>query len=135
MSRGLDARVIEECSRLSFEDKITFPEVVKRLAAIGVERYLVDLVCLEKTSYGRSGQTHREALPLASPGTIGATFSEAGVQQALAAIRRKETDYPRFLRDIMAAGVASYAVFIAGKRAMYLGNQGDFYVERFPAGL
>jgi uncharacterized protein YbcV (DUF1398 family) len=71
-------------------------------------------------------------LPLAAPPPIGERFAEREVQQAIAAIQRREIEYPEFLRRIMAAGTTSYAVFLKGRKAVYFGRYGDFHVEPFP---
>ena len=34
----------------------------------------------------------------------------------------------------MRSGWAHYVMFIAGRKAMYFGRDGDFYTEPFPAG-
>lgn len=129
---GLDSSVIQECTRGSFAGTVTFPEVVQRLGAIGVERYDADLVRLAKTYYAASGETREDALPLEEAPRIAEELAEAGVREALAAVQRREIDYPEFLRRIMAAGTVAYSVFLAGRRAIYFGRKGDFWVERFP---
>lgn len=128
----LDSAVIQECTKGSFESTMTFPEVVQRLSAAGVERYEVDLIRLEKTCYGRSGETEREPLPLQEPPAVAERFSEAGVKQALHAVQQREIEYPEFLRRILAAGATGYSVFLEGRRAIYFGRLGDFHVEPFP---
>ena len=52
----MDPKILNECSRLAFENKITFPESVKRMAETGVERYCADLVKLEKYIYSAEGE-------------------------------------------------------------------------------
>lgn len=131
MEQRIDSAVIEECTRLSFNNA-GFPEVVKRLGATGVERYTADLVRLEKTYYGIGGDTAADTLPLEDPPAIGGDFVETGVREALAATQNGEIGYAEFLRRIMAAGTASYTVFLNGRRAIYFGRHGDFHVERFP---
>lgn len=128
----LDSAVIQECTQGSINGSMTFPEVVQRLGAAGVERYEVDLVRMEKTSYGRDGETHRETLPLQDPPAAAETFSEEGVKQALRANQQREIGYPEFLRRILAAGATGYSVFLDGRRAIYFGRRGDLYVEPFP---
>lgn len=128
----MDTRVIHECTRLAFEDKMTFPETVNRLLAIGVERYHADLLLLQKTYYGVNGATHVEPLPLPDAPKIGDAFEAQPVKAAIAAIQRQEIDYSQFLRRIMAAGTACYAVFLDGQKAIYTGRKGDFHVENFP---
>lgn len=131
MEQRIDPAVIEECTRLSFNDA-GFPEVIQRLGATGVERYTADLVRLEKTYYGISGDTAADALPLENPPAIGGGFVEAEVRQAIAASQKREIGYAEFLRRVMAAGTVSYMVFLTGRRAVYFGRNGDFHVERFP---
>lgn len=130
MEQRIDPVVIEECKRLSFNDA-GFPEVIQRLGATGVERYTADLVRLEKTYYGIAGDSTADALPLEDPPAIGGDFVEAEVRQAIASSQRREIGYAEFLRRVMAAGTASYMVFLNGRRAIYFGRNGDFHVERF----
>src|SRR5579875_304514 len=129
MNATMDHAVLEECTRLAFENRMTFPETVKRLAAIGVERYHADLSRLEKTYYGISGEIAQEQLPLSNPSAIGGQFSESGVVDALRAIQANKIDYGEFLRRIMEAGTVSYDVFLEGRKAIYTGRKGEFYVE------
>lgn len=60
--------MIEECTRLSFEDKMGFPEGVKRLLAVGIERYYADMVQVSKTYYDAKGGVYEEDLPLKAAG-------------------------------------------------------------------
>jgi uncharacterized protein YbcV (DUF1398 family) len=128
----MDARVIHECTRLAFENKMTFPETVKRLMAIGVERYYADLLLLQKTYYGTSGATHVEPLPLHEAPKVGEVFELEKVKDAIHAIQQRQIDYAQFLRRIMTAGAVCYSVFLDGKKAIYTGRRGDFHVEQFP---
>lgn len=128
----MDVRVIHECTRLAFQDKMTFPETVKRLLAIGVERYHSDLLLLQKTYYGANGATHLEPLPLHDAPRIGEPFEAEQVKDAIRAIQRQQIDYPQFLRRIMTAGTVCYAVFLDGRKAIYTGRNGDFHIEHFP---
>ena len=41
--------VVREMSKASDEERVTFPEVVKALMEVGVERYHADLVAGRKT--------------------------------------------------------------------------------------
>ena len=49
----MDKQIIDQLTNLSFEGKVTFPEVVKKLAAGGIERYLMDLVGHKKVTYNQ----------------------------------------------------------------------------------
>jgi uncharacterized protein YbcV (DUF1398 family) len=48
------------------------------------------------------------------------------------AIQQRQIGYAEFLRRIMAAGCASYEVFIGGRQAIYFGRDGDHHIEPFP---
>lgn len=128
----MDAEVIHECTRLAFEDRMTFPETVQRLLAIGVERYRADLVLLQKTYYEAGGGSHVEPLPLHDAPAIAEEFSAGAVKEAIVAIQKRQINYPQFLRRIMEAGAVGYDVYLHGRRAIYVARKGDFHVEEFP---
>ena len=128
----MDSRILHECCELAFQNKITFPESVKRMAAAGVERYCADLVRLEKFHYSPEGEDHVVPMPLKNAPAIAQNFSSELVSAAIGSIQRGEIDYAEFLRRIMAAGVVYYDVFIFGAKAIYTGRKGDFHVESFP---
>ncbi len=130
----MDAKVLKECETLAFQNKLSFPEVVKRLIETGVERYCADLVRLEKFYYSADGQTLTETMPLEDAPKIGGPFEAAQVQEAIRAIQQGKIDYPEFLKRIMKAGVVYYDVFVGGRRVIYTGRAGDFHVEHFPGG-
>lgn len=124
--------VMREGVALSLQARITFPEVVRRLIGIGVERYHADYGRLEKTFYMPDGQSlvvpmEHPALPVAD------AFSAAGVEGAIRAIQRGEIDYPRFLTRTAEAGCVGYFVLLAGQQAQYFGRRGEVHIEPFPA--
>jgi uncharacterized protein YbcV (DUF1398 family) len=127
----MDTNILNECGRLSLEGRITFPEVVARLSATGVERYHADLVRREKTYYDASGRAHVEPMAFDTP-PIAAAFAADGIVAAIRAIQRNEMEYRAFLSRIMSAGCVGYFVFIAGRRAIYFGRGGELHVEQFP---
>lgn len=128
----LDTEVIAATNRGSFEERMPFPEVVRRLAAIGVERYYADLVRAEKTYYGRDGASHRQPFLGYTPASPADTFNAGGIRAAVRAVQQDEIDYPKFLDRILAAGCAFYTVHIDGRRAIYTGRHGESHVEVFP---
>ncbi|HVC47332.1 MAG TPA: hypothetical protein VND90_08800 [Terracidiphilus sp.] len=123
---------MHECARLSDQGKISFPEVVRRLSAAGVERYHTDLCCEEHVYYMPNGEVHVEQMAML-PEPIAIDFSDAGVDAAVRAIQRGEIQYMDFLRRIMAAGCVGYFVLLAGRQAQYFGRKGEMHVEKFPA--
>ena len=122
---------VQETTRESLAGNMTFPEVVQKLAAIGVESYRVDLIRNEKTVFMPNGESIVEKLEYegVSPAT---SFSFEGVQVAVKRIQAKEIDYQEFLRQIMAAGTTFYMVYLNGKKVVYFGRNGEMNIEGFP---
>ena len=124
-------KIVEDCAQGSLAGTLTFPEVVGRLAAIGVERYHADYSREEITYYWVNGDSHVVKLPH-PPETIAQEFSAAGVAAAVRQSQLGEHTYVDFLRKTMAAGCVGYFVQITGRQAIYFGRLGDSHVEKFP---
>lgn len=124
--------VMEECTKGSDDGTLTFPQVVMKLMAAGVERYHTDMCRAEKTYYMPNGNSHVVAAVAAS-GKPAQAFSAAGVAAAVRAIQGQTIGYMEFCDRIVAAGCVDYIVSLAGRRAVYSGRTGDNYVEPFPA--
>jgi len=122
--------VVTEVTRASDEERITFPEVVARLAAVGVERYHADLCVSERVFYLPDGTFER--VPAHKVPQAAQAFSAQGVEVAVRTIQRREIQYREFCNRIAQAGCVGYQVFIAGQRAIYYGRNGDMHVEWFP---
>jgi len=127
----MNTDTIAECMNLSFAST-PFPQVVQKLAGAGVRSYTADLAALRNTYYGAGGDSHDEALPLIAAPAIADAFDKNTVASAVQAIQQGRIGYADFLRRIMSAGCASYGVFIAGRKVMYFGRDGDFHTEQFP---
>ncbi len=129
----MDARakeVAREMTRASDQERITFPEVVKALMDVGVERYHADLVCSNKTYYVPDGGFEVVAChPIRQPAP---SFSAKGVEDAVRAIQSLSIGYGEFCERIAAAGCVGYLVSFVGRRAVYYGRTGDSHVEWFP---
>ena len=128
----MDSLVLHDCLALALAGKLSFPETVKRMNAIGVERYRADLVRMEKTHYGYAGEAYAEHFELQQAPEIPSSFSPELVRHALTRVQTGEIQYAEFLRRIMSAGVAEYGVWLEGRKAIYSGRNGDFYIEPFP---
>ena len=122
--------VVREMSEASDQERITFPDVVKALTEVGIERYHADLLAGRKTYYLPAGdfedvEVHK---------VVGAAraFSAGGVEKAVRAIQRQAIAYREFCRQIADAGCVGYFVSLAGRRAVYYGRTGDEHVEWFP---
>lgn len=130
----MDTQVIEECTRLSLSGAIAFPEVVKRLAAAGVERYRVDVVGRQKMSYGHQGESFCDILAC-DIYPVAEHFSAEGVKAAILDSQHQRITYPMFLRRIMEAGCSHYEVFLDGRKAVYVGRDGNQHIELFPVAV
>ena len=129
----MDARVkdvVREMSKASDEERVTFPEVVKALMEVGVERYHADFVAGRKTYYLPDGGF--EEVEVHKVGGAAREFSAAGVEKAVRSIQRQQIAYREFCRLIADAGCVGYFVSLAGRRAVYYGRTGDEHVEWFP---
>jgi len=122
---------IHACMKLSFADT-PFPKVVGRLLSAGVRAYRVDLVLLRATYYDGADGGYDHALPLENAPKISGRFDAPAVADAVRAIQQGKLGYAKFLRRIMRAGCASYAVFIAGAKVDYVGRDGQIHTEHFP---
>jgi uncharacterized protein YbcV (DUF1398 family) len=123
--------VVNEVTRASDEERITFPQVVGKLIEAKVERYHADLLRGEKTYYLPSGESE-VVKGLSVKSRPAGAFSAAGVETAVRAIQAQKIQYKDFCERIAAAGCVGYMVSIAGRRAVYYGRTGDTYVEPFP---
>ena len=128
----MDKSVLEECEALCFSGKTAFPVIVGRLAANNVERYCADLVKLEKFYYSAEGQSEVVTMPFQYAPEIGKEWSANKIRAAIRDAQMGDIQYPEFLKRIMSAGCVFYDVFIAGKKTIYTGRNGDFHVENFP---
>lgn len=125
------AQVIQGCNKGALTGEIAFPEMVGRLAQIGVERYHADYSRQEITYYLADGDSLVVATLHPSHATA-TRFSASAVEAAVRQSQRNEHTYPDFIRKTMAAGCVGYFVQIAGRRAIYFGRNGESHVEHFP---
>ncbi|HET6422671.1 MAG TPA: DUF1398 family protein [Planctomycetaceae bacterium] len=125
-------QVLQDCATGSLNGTLTFPEIVGRLMAIGVERYHADYSREEITYYLPSGESHVIATPHQKHET-GRDFSASLVEAAVRQSQRNEHTYLDFIRKTMAAGCVGYFVQITGRRVHYFGRNGECHTEFFPS--
>jgi uncharacterized protein YbcV (DUF1398 family) len=123
-------RIVTDVTRDSDEERSTFPEVVGRLIAAGVERYHMDMVRSERVFYMPDGTSESVSTDKYPPAAQ--SFLAKEVDAAVRAIQGGEIQYLEFCRRITQAGCVGYHVFIAGKRVVYYGRTGEQHVEYFP---
>ena len=124
-------RVMDECVRGALTGELNFPQIVGRLAAIGVERYHADYSRHEITYYTPDGDSYVAPAPH-QPHATAVAFSAAAVENAVRQSQRGEHSYAEFVRKTIEAGCVGYFVQITGRRAIYFGRNGDSHVELFP---
>jgi uncharacterized protein YbcV (DUF1398 family) len=127
----MNIKVAEECSKLSEEEKITFPEVISRLDKAGIESYIANMLMSNKIYYNQN-EAHEVHLNIKAERKVAAAFNRDNVVQALRDIQAQKIGYQEFLKRIMNAGVIYYLVFIKGRKAIYMGRNGEQYIEEFP---
>lgn len=110
----------------------SFLETAKALARAGVRGYQVDLLGGAMTLYGEDGRHHRTPFPVSPGQRPTERFSPDGVDRAIARMRGPEADLGGFLHELRAAGCAQYFVHLRGRRATYLGLDGDCHVIELP---
>jgi uncharacterized protein YbcV (DUF1398 family) len=125
------AKVMETCAAGALSGELAFPEIVGRLAAIGVERYHADYSRQEITYYLSDGDSLAVRMPHPAQATA-SDFSPAAVEAAVRQSQRSEHTYLDFIRKTMAAGCVGYFVQITGRRVIYFGRNGESHVEHFP---
>lgn len=131
VTKKMNIKLINEIAQASFEDTLTFPQIVGKLLNEGVESYHVDLVRSENRYYTPSGETHIETVPFTYSNAAG-KFSANLVEDAIKSRQAGKIDYKQFLQQIMDAGTVYYIAYLSGKRVIYFGREGDFHVQNFP---
>jgi uncharacterized protein YbcV (DUF1398 family) len=123
--------VMEGCAQGALSGALSFPEIVQRLTALGVERYHADYSRQEITYYLPDG----DSLVVVLPHPVHATateFSASAVEAAVRQSQRNEHTYLDFIRKTMSAGCVGYFVQITGRCVIYFGRNGESHVEHFP---
>ncbi len=124
-------QVMQQCALGALNGVLTFPEIVGKLASIGVERYHADYRRQEITYY----MSDDESLVVSTPHPlhpIARVFSGTDVATAVRQSQRNEHSYLDFIRKTNAAGCVGYFVQITGCRVIYFGRDGDCHTEHFP---
>ena len=124
--------LLQKCCTDAFAGTMTFPETIQNMSTINVRWYSANLIFGMKTHYFDCGETIQVKWPENTPPAKTLPFKAEAVVAALRAIQQKKIIYPEFIRRIAEAGVVVYTVHLQGHKAIYLGADGDFYVEPFP---
>lgn len=128
----MNTEIINETARATLAGTISFPEVVGKLLATGVEYYQVDYVGMRKTFYSADGAMvttpiNYEGLPPVAP-----EFDAAALRANILDSQQNGQKYRDFTHRAMEGGVQGYFAFLRGKRVTYFGRSGDQHTEWFP---
>lgn len=126
-------KIAQDVTHGSDDDTLTFPQVLEKLASVGIEGYLCDLRGAIKTYYMPDGDNVIVTEDAAKT-PIAERFDSARVSAAVHQSQRNEHTYRDFCRKIAEAGCAGYIVTLLGRRAVYFGRDGEVYTEHFPGG-
>jgi uncharacterized protein YbcV (DUF1398 family) len=128
----MNTNIVIETAHRTLAGAISFPEVVSRLLAAGVEYYHVDYVGMKKMFYDAEGGAVVTSINFEGMPPVAQDFSLEGIRADILDSQRNGQPYRDFTRRAMEAGVQSYFAFLRGKRVTYLGRQGDQHTEWFP---
>ena len=128
----MNTEIITETARKTLAGTLSFPEVVGRLLAAGVEYYHVDYVGRRKTFYNAKGETVVTPVNYDGLPPVAADFSVEALRANILDSQRNNQNYRDFTQRAMEAGVQGYYAFLRGKRVTYFGRQGDQHTEWFP---
>lgn len=127
----MNINIFHQTTEGSLSGTMAFPKVVELLSKEGVESYSVDLVRMKKIFYMPNGETFEESFnyPIAQ---IAADFDPEAVKSAIRLSQGGHINYREFLSKVISAGTTLYTVYLQGKRAVYVGRNGDSHTEHFP---
>jgi uncharacterized protein YbcV (DUF1398 family) len=128
----MDTATINEVAAAVLAGTLTFPEVVARLMAAGVEYYHVDYAGRLKHFYDGSGAQVVTAITYENLPPVAAELDVAALRANIADSQRNNQKYRDFTARAMQAGVQAYFAFLRGRRVTYLGRAGDQHTEWFP---
>ena len=129
----MNTNIIKQLFEKSLAGEITFPEVIMGLSQNGIERYSVDLVALQKITYGTDANFHCDSFSLEKIPNIPQSLDAVSVKSAITDSQQGKITYLVFLERIMQAGCCYYEVYIRGKKVIYSGRDGSQHIELFPS--
>jgi uncharacterized protein YbcV (DUF1398 family) len=128
----MDTTAIHEAAEATLAGTMSFPEVVAKLVAAGVEYYHVDYVGKFKHFHDGLGAYVSTAIAYEKLPVVAA---ELDVEALRANVRDSQLNgqhYRDFTVRAMQAGVQGYFAYLRGRRVTYLGRTGDQHTEWFP---
>jgi uncharacterized protein YbcV (DUF1398 family) len=128
----MDATAVQEAALATLAGTMTFPQIVAKLVAAGVEYYHVDYVGRFKRFYDSQGACVVTALALEGLPKVAAELDVPALRDDIRDSQQHGQHYREFTARAMRAGVQGYFAFLRGQRVTYLGRAGDQHIEWFP---
>lgn len=128
----MDANVVSSLAKATLDGSMSFPQIVGKLIAEGVEYYHVDYATNSFTFYSASGSAVTASLPFEKLPLISEDFDVTALKAAILDSQQHGQKFRAFCERAIRAGVQGYFAFLRGQRVTYLGRQGDQHVEWFP---
>ena len=122
---------LDEQIQEAYKTSASYPEAVKKLIAIGVQSYSVEVttgIMLYRFNNGEN-VVHQQTTVARQ---VSGNFNHEATVQAVRNTQQGKTDYTAFMNEIAKAGIRFYeATFTGNKRVTYLGI-GGMYEEAIP---
>jgi uncharacterized protein YbcV (DUF1398 family) len=128
----MDSKEILVAAKATLTGTLSFPEIVAKLIAAGVEYYHVDYIGLCKTFYDGAGGRVVTPIEIENLPPVATEFNIDEVRAAILDSQRNGQKWRDFTIRVMNAGVQGYFAFLRGQRVTYLGRTGDQHTEWFP---
>jgi uncharacterized protein YbcV (DUF1398 family) len=128
----MDATAISETARATLSGTMSFPQVVAKLVAAGVEYYHVDYVCCCKRFYSGGGDCVVTPITYEGLPAVADVLDVESLQADIRDSQQRNQPYRDFTVRAMRAGVQGYFAFLRGKKVTYFGRAGDHHTEWFP---
>lgn len=128
----MDTTAIHEAAQATLAGTMSFPQVVAKLLAAGVEYYHVDYVGRCKRFYDGLGASVATAITYEELPSVAAELDVGALRDDIRDSQQNGQHYREFTIRAMRAGVQAYFAFLRGQRVTYLGRTGDQHTEWFP---
>ncbi|WP_338636544.1 DUF1398 family protein [Spirobacillus cienkowskii] len=125
--------VAQKCLDGAYNNKMSFPEILKILNENGFESYRVDYLQHCVSYYLTNGNGIDLPLPK-HEASVAKIFDTTALQSAIKEAQQQLEGYTykSFCEKVMNAGCAGYIVSFLGKRVLYFGRTAETHIELFP---
>src|ERR1017187_5885405 len=114
----MDSKLILEAARGTLDGSLSFPEVVGKLLAAGVEYYHVDYVGLRKRFYSAEGEMVATAINYEGLPPVAPEFDAAALRANILDSQRHNQPYREFARRDGSGGAGIYR--LSARQARHL---------------